>query len=208
MSFLEPRLGFPWNLASLFSVMRHSSSILFHLNLHMLWTKEAHQSANFQVFDISHENQPNTYFSSHESFSFKFCITLQCHNIFSLKFSSWNIICFWQKNPINVHFFGLLSAPMIVHSIPHAIFENTGSGYIQNLHHCSVPWKIIPLYYFSSNLIYFGQKEAIRVKFLDFWVVGWKFTKFLKSYLKPQVSFSLNFASLFNVMKDHSSVLF
>ena len=105
MSFLEPRLGFPSNFASLFSVMRHNSSVLFHLNFHMLWTKEAHQSANFQVFDISHENQPNTYFSSHESFSFKFCITFQCHNIFSLKFSSWNIIRFWQKNPINVHFF-------------------------------------------------------------------------------------------------------
>ena len=28
------------------------------------------------------------------------------------------------------------------------------------------------------------------------------------SYLKPQVSFSLNFVSLFNVMKDNSSVLF
>ena len=28
------------------------------------------------------------------------------------------------------------------------------------------------------------------MKFSDFWVVGWKFTKFLMSYLKPQVSFS------------------
>ena len=28
--------------------------------------------------------------------------------------------------------------------------------------------------------------------FSDFWVDGWKFTKFLMSYLKPQVSFSLN----------------
>ena len=28
------------------------------------------------------------------------------------------------------------------------------------------------------------------MKFSDFWVVGWEFTKFLMSYLKPQVSFS------------------
>ena len=28
------------------------------------------------------------------------------------------------------------------------------------------------------------------------------------SYLKPQVSFSLNFASLFSVMRDNSSVFF
>ena len=29
------------------------------------------------------------------------------------------------------------------------------------------------------------------MKLLDFWVVGWELTKFLMSYLKPQVSFSL-----------------
>ena len=29
------------------------------------------------------------------------------------------------------------------------------------------------------------------MKFSDFWLVGWKFTKFLMSYLKPHVSFSL-----------------
>ena len=44
--------------------------------------------------------------------------------------------------------------------------------------------------FFSSNLIYFG-----------------KFTKSSMSYLKPHVSFSLKFASLFNVMRDNSSVL-
>ena len=40
-------------------------------------------------------------------------------------------------------------------------------------------------------------------------MVGWKFTQFLKSYSKPQVSIFLNFASLFSVsvMRDNSSVL-
>ena len=56
MSFLEPRVSFSSNFASLFSVMRHNSSVLFHLNLYMLWTKGAHQSANFQTFNYSHEN--------------------------------------------------------------------------------------------------------------------------------------------------------
>ena len=36
-------------------------------------------------------------------------------------------------------------------------------------------------------------------------MVGWKFTKFLMSYLKLQVTFSLNFASLFSVI--YSSAL-
>ena len=35
-----------------------------------------------------------------------------------------------------------------------------------------------------------------KKKFSGFWAVRWKFTKFLMSYLKPKVSFSLNFSSL------------
>ena len=128
--------------------------------------------------------------------------------IILLKFCSWNIIYFWQKEHIDVQFFRLLSALMKVHGIPHANFENTRSGFIQILHRCSVSWKITPLYFFSSSLIYFRQKEPIEVKYLDFWVIWWKFTKFLLSYLKPQVSFSLNFASLFIVMRGNSSVFF
>ena len=63
-------------------------------------------------------------------------------------------------------------------------------------------------FFFSSDLIFFGQKEPTEVKFSHFWVVRWKFTKFLMWYLKTQVSFSLNFLSLFIVMKDNSSVFF
>ena len=59
---------------------------------------------------------------------------------------------------------------------------------------------ITPQYFLGSNLTL--DKKTIEVKFSNFEVVGWKFTKFLMSYLKPQVSFSLNFASLFSVMRD------
>ena len=86
-------------------------------------------------------------------------------------------------------------------------FETTRSGFIQVLHHFEFI-KDNSSVFFSSNHIYFGQKEPISIKFLDFWMVGWKFNKFFKSYLKPQVSFSLNFASLFSIMRDNSSVLF
>ena len=55
------------------------------------------------------------------------------------------------------------------------------------LHHFSVMKDNSSIYFFP---IYFG-----------------KFTKSFMSYLKPQVSFSLNFASLFNVMRDNSSAL-
>ena len=36
MSFLEPRISFSSNFASLFSVMRHNSSVLFHKSLYAL----------------------------------------------------------------------------------------------------------------------------------------------------------------------------
>ena len=56
MSFFEPRVSFSSNFESLFSVMRHNSSLVFYLNLYMLSTKGAYQSANFQTFNCSHES--------------------------------------------------------------------------------------------------------------------------------------------------------
>ena len=82
-------------------------------------------------------------------------------------------------------------------SIPHVISEIRMSGFIQILHKRWVSWKITPLYLFSSNFF-----------FLDFWEVGWKFTNCSCHNLKLQVSFSLNFASLFSVMRDKFAVLF
>ena len=42
----------------------------------------------------------------------------------------------------------------------------------------------------------------------NFYVLWWKFAKFLKLFSKPQFSFFSSFASLSSVMKDNSSVLF
>ena len=100
-------------------------------------------------------------------------------NIIPLKFFNWNIICFREKEPISVKFFRLLSAPIKVYSTPHAIFQTTRSGFIQFSRHCSFSWKITPLHFCSSNLVYFGQNETTENKFSDFWKVAWKFTKFL-----------------------------
>ena len=100
------------------------------------------------------------------------CLSVSWH-IIALKFSSWNIIYFGQKEPIKVQFYRLFSTLMKVHPISHVIFEITGSRFIPILYHCSVSWKITPLYFFGSNLVHFGQKEPIKVKFSEFWVVGW-----------------------------------
>ena len=44
------------------------------------------------------------------------------------------------------------------------LFLNHWSVFLQNLHNSSVSWKITPLYFCSSNNIYFGHKESIKTK--------------------------------------------
>ena len=86
-----------------------------------------------------------SFFKPGVSLSLNFALPLVSWHTIPLKFSSWNIICFGQKELLNVQFFRFLSALMKVHPIPHAIFETKRSGFIHILHHCSVPWKITRL---------------------------------------------------------------
>ena len=46
-------------------------------------------------------------------------------------------------------------------------FPSNKSVFLQILHHSLMSWKIPPLYFFSSNNIYFAQKESIKVKILE-----------------------------------------
>ena len=71
--------------------------------------------------------------------------------------------------------------------------------------------------HFSRQLVYiilaqklhtFDKNIPSKCKFSDFSLLKLKFIKFLMLFFKQKVSFSLNFGSLFNVMKDNSSVLF
>ena len=50
------------NVASLFSIMRDDSSILFELKLYMIWRKRTNQNAKFQTLDCSLNISPNLYF--------------------------------------------------------------------------------------------------------------------------------------------------
>ena len=65
---------------------------------------------------------------------------------------------------------------------------------------------ITPLYFFRSNLTQFAQKEPIKVENLRILGAQTKFTKFL-SFLKQQISFSSDPASLFSVMRHNYSIL-
>ena len=89
------------------------------------------------------------------------------------------------------------------------LFWNHKSVFLKNLHNFSVSWKITPLYFGSSNNLYFGHKEQIKTNFfLDFWVLGSKFLQFLMSVLKRQVSSLSIFAAFFIVMTHNFTLNF
>ena len=47
--------------------------------------------------------------------------------------------------------------------IPRVNFETTSQ--FQILYHSSLSWRIFPLYYYISNITYFGEKELIKVQY-------------------------------------------
>ena len=118
MSFLKSRASFSSNFASLSTLMRDNSSVLFHLKLYMLWTKGTHQVQIFtQLLTLKLT---------------KFLVNFQATSQFSLQ------LRFGQKEPMKVQIFKFLSALMKVHPIPHASFETTRSRFTQILHLCSL----------------------------------------------------------------------
>ena len=66
ISFLKPRASFSSNFASVSSVMRDNSSVLFHLKLFMLSTKGTHQVKILRLSTARMKiNQISCHFSSH-----------------------------------------------------------------------------------------------------------------------------------------------
>ena len=79
---------------------------------------------------------------------------------------------------------------------------------LQILYLSSVSWKIIPLYFFSSNNIYFSQKELIKMKFLRLSSGRVKFCQIPYANFERTSRFLYKFVSLFSFMKANSSILF
>ena len=145
ISFLKPRASFSSNFASLSTLMRDNSSVLFHLKLYMLSTKGTHQVQIFsQLLALKLT---------------KFLVIFQAASQFSLQ------LRFGQKEPMKVQIFKFLSALMKVHPIPHASFETTRSRFTQILHLCSL--------YFLSQTLILWTKRAHRseiFRLLSDWV--------------------------------------
>ena len=81
--------------------------------------------------------------------------------------------------------------------------------FLQILHQSSVPSNLTPLYFFSSNIIYFGRKQPIKVQIFEIFRVLWsKSSKFLMSILNWKVNSSSNLASFVIAMAHKSPINF
>ena len=100
----------------------------------------------------------------HHQFLYSFSISWK---ITSLYFFSSNNICFAQKEIIKVKLFETFECSGQNLSNSLCQFWNGKSIPLQILYPSSVLWKIIPLYFFSSNNIYFAQKEPIKMKIFE-----------------------------------------
>ena len=83
-------------------------------------------------------------------------------------------------------------------------FRKYKSVFFQILHQSSLESNITPLYFFSSNIIYYGQKQPIKVQIFKIFKCS---TQNL-SVLNWQVNSSSNFASFFILMTYNSPVNF
>ena len=76
---------------------------------------------------------------------------------------SWNFILFDKRSTSQCKFpgFRLLTQKMAKFLV--SFFRPCVSFHVDCFHHCSVSW-ITPLYFCSSNLLFFGQKDPIKRK--------------------------------------------
>ena len=90
------------------------------------------------------------------------------HVFFRLNFSTPFIVMTHNSSEI----FQLKKYSPKVHPIPHAIFETTRSGIIQILHHCSVSWKITPLYFLAQTSYTLDKNSPSKWMFWT-WTFEW-----------------------------------
>ena len=95
------------------------------------------------------------------------CPSLVPSKITPLYFFSSSNVYFAQKEPIKVKIFVTFECSGQNLSNCLHQFWNDKSIPLQILYPSSVSWKITPLYFFSSNNIYFAQKEPIKMKIFE-----------------------------------------
>ena len=157
ISILKLQVSSSSVFVSFFIVMTHNSSVNFKLIHFLFWTKGSYQSENLPNSSCHFPNDKSVFLQilHHSSMSWK---------ITPLYFFSSNNIYFAQKEPIKVKIFETFECSDQNLSNSSCQFWNDKSIPLQILYPFSVSWKITPLYCFTSNSIFFTQKELIKVK--------------------------------------------
>ena len=88
-------------------------------------------------------------------------------NITPMYFFSSNNVYFSQKEPMKMKTFETFECSGQISSNFLCQFWNDKSIPLQILYPSSVSWKITPLYFLTSNNIYFAQKESIKMKIFE-----------------------------------------
>ena len=170
MSVLKWKFNSSSNFALFFIVMTHNSYVNFKVIPFLLWTKGSHQSSNFDTFKCSGENLRNSscHFPSNNSVFLQILHqSSMSWKITPLYFFSSKNTYFAQKEPIKVKIFETFECSGYKLSNFSCQFWNDESIPLQILYSSSVSWKIITLYFFSSNNLYFAQKEPIKMKIFE-----------------------------------------
>ena len=129
--------------------------------------------------------------------------------IIPLYFYSSNNIYLARKENIKMKAFETFKCSDQILSNSLCQFWNNNLIPLQILYPSSVSWKIIPLFFFSSNNIYFARKKNIKRKIFETFKCSCQIlSKFVTLILKGKFDSSSNFVPLFNFMKDYSSVLY
>ena len=86
--------------------------------------------------------------------------------IIPLKLCSWNIVCFGQKEPVNVQFFKLLSAVMKFHPILHAIWVLSVRMKIHQILHVKLESETTSQFFFKLCITFQCHERQLFCIFL------------------------------------------
>ena len=208
MSVLKWQVSSTSNFALFFIIITHNFSVNFELVHFLLWRKGSHQSSDFDPFKCSGQNLQNSscHFPNHKSVFFQILHhTSMSWKITLMYLFSSNNIYFPQEEPIKMKSLETFECPDQNLSNSLCQFWNDNLIPLQIWYPSPLSWKITPLYIFSSNNIYFAQKEHVKMKIFQTFKCSGQNSSM--SILKWQVNnSSSNFASFFIVMTHNSSL--
>ena len=170
ISILNWQVKFSSIFASFFTFMIHYSPVNFKLVHFLFWIKEPNKSPNFWTWTCSGKSLPN---SSCHFWKYKSVFLQILHqysvpsNITPLYFCNLKVLYFGQKQFIKVQFFEIFEC--FCENLPKSScrFQNHKRVFLQILHGYSVSWKITPLYFVRSKIVYFARKGPIKVQILE-----------------------------------------